>query len=392
MSEERRDFFGYLRNMITLGASDLHLKVGAPPTYRIDGVLFAMDEGGCSASELEELSTAILTRQQRDCYAKELELDIAFSIPGTARYRVNFCCQRGTLGASFRLVPMAIPSLADLALPSVLGDLVQKPNGLLLVTGATGTGKSTTVASMLDHVNHLAARKIVTIEDPIEYLHRDDRCLIYQREVGHDTHTFAHALRHILRQDPDIIMIGEIRDTETLTVALDAANTGHLVLTTLQAADAVQSIQRILAFYPPTEQNEIRRLLADNLHGVISQRLLPLIGGQGRLPAVEVVINTGATKEYIIDPAKTALIRQAIQAAAGPDKMQSFDQAVSHMVEKGLVAPEVAIRHAVQPKELALHLRAYLEASKPAGASTDLAALRRPPPEDDPDRLERKAA
>ncbi len=392
MSEAKRDFLGYLRNMTTLGASDLHLKVGAQPTYRIDGVLFAMDEAICNVSDLDNLADTVLTPQQREIYAKELELDIAFSIPGTARYRLNLCCQRGTLGASFRLVPMTIPSLADLKLPAVLGDLVQEQHGLVLVTGATGTGKSTTVAAMLSHVNHLATRKIVTIEDPIEYLHRDDRCLIYQREVGHDTHSFAHALSHVLRQDPDVIMIGEIRDLNTLAIALNAANTGHLVITTLHTADAVQSIQRILTFYAPHEQDEIRRVLADNLRAVISQRLLPLIGGQGRLPAVEVMINTGTIKDYIIDPVKTVLIHEAIHTGATQYRMQSFDQALSAMVEKGLVTPEVAIRYATQPNEFALHLQGFLGAANRVWGSTELAALDRPLPEKDPDWLQREAA
>ena len=391
MSDDRRDFFGYLRNMITIGASDLHLKVGAPPTYRIDGVLFAMEESGCSASELEELSNAILTRQHREVYAKELELDIAFSIPGTARYRVNFCCQRGTLGASFRLVPMTIPSLSDLGLPGVLGDLVQHLSGLLLVTGATGTGKSTTVAAMLDHLNHVTARKIVTVEDPIEYLHRDDRCLIYQREVGNDTHSFAHALKHILRQDPDVVMIAEIRDVETLMIALQAANTGHLVITTLQAADVVQALQRLLAYFPPHQQHEVRRLLADNLRAVVSQRLVPLASGQGRLPAVEVMVNGGTIREYLVDPAKTALIREAVQAGAGHDGMQSFDQALVQLVQKGLVAPDVALRHAARPNELALQIRG-LPGTAARAPSAGRVGVDPPVSLDDLDQSQRKAA
>jgi twitching motility protein PilT len=389
---QKRDYLAYLRNMLSLEASDLHLKVGAPPTYRIDGTLFCVEEASCTTADLEELTALVLTPQQRECFAKELELDVAYGLPGVARYRVNICCQRGTTGASFRLVPMTIPSLEDLYLPAVLGDLVQEQRGLILVTGATGSGKSTTVASMIEHVNHLATRKVVSIEDPIEYLHRDKRCLIYQREVGQDTHSFAHALRHILRQDPDIIMIGEIRDVETLTIALNAANTGHLVITTLHTADAVQSVQRILTHYPPHEQDEIRRVLADNLRAVISQRLLPKVGGQGRLPAVEVMINTGTIKEYIVNPEKTGLIRDAIQEGATQYRMQSFDQTLASMVGKGLVAPEVALHYATQPTELALHLQGFCGASNRVWAPTELSALDKPLPEKDPDWLERKAA
>lgn len=391
MSEEKRDYLGYLRSMVAMGASDLHVKVGAPPTYRIDGTLFPMEGEPCSGADLQALAETVLDSRQRETFARDLELDVSYSIPGTARYRVNFCCQRGTLGAAFRLVPMTIPTLDDLVLPPVLGELVQKPNGLILVTGATGTGKSTTVASMIDHMNHLATRKIVTVEDPIEYLHRDDRCLIYQREVGYDTHTFSHALRHVLRQDPDIIMIGEIRDVESLTIALNAANTGHLVVSTLHTADAIQSIQRILTFFEPHEQIEIRRVLADNLRAVISQRLLARVGGQGRLPAVEIMINTATIRDYILDPAKTVLIRDAIQSGATQYKMQSFDQALSSMVQRKLILPETAIQHASRPNEFALHLQGILGTSDRVWATLELTALENPLPEE-PKWVQRKAA
>ena len=392
MSEEKRDFLGYLKSMVAMGASDLHVKVGAPPTYRVDGTLYPMDEPACSTADLNNLADTVLPPVRRDTFDRELELDLSFSIPGVARYRVNFCCQRGTMGASFRLVPMTIPTLDVLGLPEVLGDLVQQHHGLILVTGATGSGKSTTVASMIDHVNHLTTRKIVTVEDPIEYLHRDDRCLIYQREVGHDTHTFAHALRHVLRQDPDIIMIGEIRDQESLTIALNAANTGHLVISTLHTSDAVQSIQRILTFYEPHEQDEIRRVLSDNLRAVVSQRLLPRVGGQGRLPAVEIMVNTGTIKDYILDPAKTALIKDAIQTGATQYKMQSFDQAMLQMVERKLITPEAAIQHASHPNEFALYLQGILGTGTRAFSTTELKALESPLPEQEPNWIQRKAA
>jgi twitching motility protein PilT len=389
---EKRDFHAYLKSMLTMGASDLHLKVGAPPTFRIDGVLFGMDETSISAADLQDLVETMLTPGQRETFAKELELDSAFSLPGVARYRVNLSCQRGSVGASFRLVPMVVPSLHDLSLPPVLGDLVQEPDGLILVTGATGSGKSTTVASMIEHMNLQATRKIVTVEDPIEYLHRDNKCLIYQREIGQDTHSFAHALRHILRQDPDIIMIGEIRDVETLTIALSAANTGHLVITTLHTADAVRSIQRILTYYAPHEQDEIRRVLADNLRAVISQRLLPCVGGQGRIPAVEVMINTGTVKEYIVNPDKTSLIRSAIQEGVTQYRMQSFDQALASMVANGLVAPDVALRHATQATELALHLQGFSGASNRMWTEAKLSALDAPLPTDDSEWIDERPA
>jgi len=275
-----RDFKSVLSNMISLGASDLHLKVGAAPTLRIDGTLFGLDEPRCTPAELDALIEQLLPPDRRLAFAEELECDIAVSVPGLARFRVNLCCQRGTVGISFRIVPMTIPTLDDLLLPPLLGQLAEEQRGLILVTGATGAGKSTTMAAMIDHLNHRETRKIVTIEDPIEYLHRDDRCLIYQREVGDDTRSFQEGLRHILRQDPDIILIGEIRDKETLTIALTAANTGHLVITTLHTMDAVQSIQRVLSYYAPHEQDEIRRVLSSNLKAVISQRLVPRAVGQ----------------------------------------------------------------------------------------------------------------
>src|SRR5262245_53535699 len=244
-----RDFESVLRTMVSMGASDLHLKVGAAPTLRIDGQLFAIDEPRCSAADVAGLIEQLLPPEKRLAFEADLECDVAISVPGLARFRVNLCRQRGTTGVSFRLVPTTIPTLEDLGLPKILGELVQEQRGLILVTGATGAGKSTSMAAMVDHLNHLDTRKIVTVEDPIEYLHRDDRCLIYQREVGDDTHSCQQGLRHVLRQDPDIILIGEIRDKETLSIAITAANTGHLVITTLHTMDAVQSIQRVLSYY-----------------------------------------------------------------------------------------------------------------------------------------------
>jgi twitching motility protein PilT len=371
---DERDFRSVLQHMVSVGASDLHLKVGAPPTLRIDGVLFSLEQPPCTPAEIQALIDALLPSDKVSHFKHEQELDIAASVPGLARFRVNLCCQRGTVGASFRLVPPSIPAIAELMLPPVLGELIQHRQGMILVTGSTGAGKSTTLAAMIDHINHLETRKVVTIEDPIEYLHRDDRCLIYQREIGQDTHSFAHALRHVLRQDPDIILIGEIRDVETLSIALTAANTGHLVVTTLHTADAVQSIQRILSYYPPHEQDEIRRTVADNLRAVISQRLLPRAGGQGRVAAVEVMINTGTIRTYILDPAKTPLIRDAIQDGVSQYKMQSFDQALVNLVRNGSVTPENAVRFASQPNEVALHLQGVAGLSSRVWSPADLPA------------------
>jgi twitching motility protein PilT len=372
-----RDFQSVLANMVAMGASDLHLKVGAPPTLRIDGMLYGLDEPSCGPAEIEAFIGRILPPDKRLAFAEQLECDVAISVPGLARFRVNLCRQRGTVGASFRLVATQIPTLEDLNLPTVLAELIQERHGLLLFTGATGAGKSTTMAAMIDSLNHRETRKVVTVEDPIEYLHRDDRCLIYQREVGEDTHSFHEGLRHVLRQDPDIILIGEIRDKETLAIALAAANTGHLVMTTLHTIDAVQSIQRILAYFAPHEQDEIRRVLAGNLRAVVSQRLVPRVGGHGRVAAVEVMINTGTIKEYILDPEKTSLIRQVIQEGVTQYQMQSFDQALASLVRQGQVAEEDAVQFATYPNELKLFLQGIGDASNRGWASVELGALDR---------------
>jgi twitching motility protein PilT len=373
------EFMKVLDRMVSVGASDLHIKVGAPPTLRIDGVLYALDEPDVLSGDLERLLEEFFSPEQIKRFQEDQEYDVAVGVPGLARFRVNLCRQRGTVGASFRLVPTNIPTLEELNLPRVLEGLISEQRGLLLVTGATGAGKSTTLAAMIDHLNHRETRKVVTIEDPIEYLHRDDRCLVYQREVGTDTHSFHDGLRHVLRQDPDIIMIGEIRDRETLSIALTAANTGHLVITTLHTMDAVQSIQRILAYYDPHEQDEVRRILSGNLKAVVSQRLVPRIGGQGRVAAVEVMINTPTIKEYILDPNKTSNIRQAIQEGVTQYSMQSFDQALASLVKGGVVSAEDGIRYATHPNELALHLQGINDASNRAWASLEMAALDKPP-------------
>ncbi|MEO6463316.1 MAG: PilT/PilU family type 4a pilus ATPase [Candidatus Eisenbacteria bacterium] len=377
-STSTRDFIPVLQQMVAAGASDLHLKVGVPPTLRIDGIIYSIEEENVGPADMDRVVEQFLSPEQQAAFANDHEFDVAISIPGLARFRVNLCRQRSSVGASWRLVPTSIPSLDELHLPPLLGEMIFQPRGLVLVTGATGAGKSTTLASMIDHINHRDTRKVVTIEDPVEYLHRDDRCLIYQREVGADTHSFHHGLRHVLRQDPDIIMIGEIRDVETLTIALTAANTGHLVITTLHTMDAIQSIQRILSYYAPHEQDEIRRVLSGNLRAVISQRLVQRIGGQGRVAAVEVMVNTPTIKDYILDVNKTGLIRAAIQEGVTQYGMQSFDQALLNLARNEVISPEDAVRYATHPNELALHMQGINDASNRAWASVELGALDRP--------------
>ena len=389
MSEYAGQFRSILEQMVAMGASDLHLKIGAPPTFRIDGTLFLLDMPGCRSEDLEALATQLLTPAQLETFGEEHELDLAVSVAGLARFRVNLCRQRGTLGLSLRLVPTRIPSLDELNLPAKLGSLVAEPNGLILVTGATGVGKSTTIAAMIDHLNHAEARKVVTVEDPIEYLHKDDRCLIYQREVNEDTVSFHHGLRHVLRQDPDVILIGEVRDRESLSIALTAANTGHLVLSTLHTIDSVQTIQRILSFFAPHEQEEIRRVLADNLRAIISQRLVPRIGGHGRVPAVEILVNTPTVKDYILEPVKTPMIRQLIQEGVSQYGMQSFDQALANLVHQGVVAVEDAMRFATRPNELALHFQGIEDASDRAFTAVELTALQKSTKPGTPNWIER---
>jgi twitching motility protein PilT len=388
-----RDFRAVLANMVSMGASDLHVKVGAPPTVRMDGVLYSVDDAICSPEDLDRLVEEFLPPDKRMAFAEQAECDVAISVPGLARFRVNLCRQRSTVAASFRLVPTLIPNLEELGLPPLLGEMILEKRGLILVTGATGAGKSTTMAAMIDHVNHRETRKVVTIEDPIEYLHRDDQCLIYQREVGEDTHTFQEGLRHVLRQDPDLILIGEIRDKETLSIALTAANTGHLVVTTLHTMDAVQSIQRILSYFAPHEQDEIRRVLAGNLKAVVSQRLVPRIGGQGRVAAIEIMVNTPTISDMIIDVDKTSSIRQSIQEGVTQYGMQSFDQALANLVRQQVVSPEDAVRHATYPNELKLHLSGINDASNRAWASVEMGALDHKPQASSagPDWMDRRA-
>lgn len=388
MSEYAGQFRNILEQMVAMGASDLHLKIGAAPTFRIDGTLFALDMPGCRSEDLEALVGELLTPAQKAAFEAEHEMDLAVSVAGLARFRVNLCRQRGTIGLSLRLVPTRIPTLEELNLPPKLAHLVSETNGLVLVTGATGVGKSTTLAAMIDHLNHNESRKIVTVEDPIEYLHKDDRSLIYQREVSEDTLSFHAGLRHVLRQDPDVILIGEVRDRESLSIALTAANTGHLVLSTLHTIDSVQTIQRILSFFAPHEQEEIRRVLADNLRAIVSQRLVPRVG-HGRVPAVEILVNTPTVKDYILEPVKTPMVRQLIQEGVSQYGMQSFDQALARLVHQGVVAVEDAMHFATRPNELGLHFQGIEDASDRAFTAVELTALNRATKPGNPDWIER---
>ncbi len=352
-----------LEQMIEANASDLHIKAGTPPTIRVDGTLIPLEEERPSNKDIEAVVEQILTPAQREHFEKCSEIDFAFSIPGLCRFRSNFYKQRGTVAMAFRQVPFGVPSIEDLQLPTVLADIIQKPRGLILVTGTVGQGKSTSMASMIDHLNTNIPRNIITIEDPVEFLHRDNLSLISQREVGIDTESYNEGLKHILRQDPDVILIGEIRDQLSMKVAIMAADTGHLVLSTLHTPDAAQTINRIISFFPLQEHEEVRYLLASNLAAVVSMRLIPHSSGTGRVPAVEVMINTPTIQEYILDAHKTPLIHKAIQEGVSQYGMQTFDQHLMKLYREEKISYEDALHNCTNPAEFDLRAHGITSAS-----------------------------
>lgn len=335
--------------------SDIHLKAGLPPVFRIDGNLRPLPKAPrLTAESVRDMCQAIMNEKQRRNFEEHNEVDLAYGVPGLGRFRVNVFSQRNSVSAVFRAIPYKIATLDELLMPQVLKKIAGEHRGLVLVTGATGSGKSTTLAAMIDHLNSTRTAHIVTIEDPIEYLHRDRKCIINQREVGFDTAGFAPALKSSLRQDPDIILVGEMRDVETAETALAAAETGHLVLSTLHTIDAPETITRIISMFPPHQQRHIRLQLSGVLKGVISQRLIPRAAGKGRVAAVEVMISTARVRDLIDDQEKTLQLKDTITQGYTAYGMQSFDQALMALLKQDVITYEEAVRQSSNPDDFKL--------------------------------------
>ena len=346
-----------LKTAVAKKASDLHLKVGNNPIVRVDGHLEPLDPNlKLSQEDVVAIAFSIMNNQQKQRFKERSEIDLAYSAPGLGRFRVNVYQQRGTVNLVFRAVPTKILTIQELHLPAVIEKMAAETRGLILVTGTTGSGKSTTLASIIDQINRTRTENVITIEDPIEFLHRDRKCLVSQREIGADTESFSVALRSALRQDPDVILVGEMRDFETISTALVAAETGHLVLSTLHTVDATETVNRIISVFPPYQQKQIRLQLAGILKGVISQRLVPRADGQGRVPAVEVMVATQTIKESIIDPEKTRRIHDVIAAGTSQYGMQTFDQSLAALCREKLISQEEALRWCSNPDDFALKM------------------------------------
>ncbi len=359
---------GLLKYMADQGSSDLHLKAGSPPAIRLNGRLVVIrDLQKLTAEQTSALALGMMDERQRASFENRQESDFAYSLPGVGRFRVNVFHQRGSIGMTLRRVTTDRASIEDLGLPPVVRTLAEESRGLVLVTGTAGSGKTTTLAAMIDHINHTREGHIVTIEDPIEVLHQDDLCIINQREIGIDTDSYAEALRHVVRQDPDVILIGEMRDHETVSAALTAAEIGNLVFSTLHTIDATETINRIIDFFPPYQQKQIRLMLASTLRGIISMRLIPSING-GLVPAVEVLVSTGTIKEYVIDPAQTFKIRDAMEEGEYYG-MQTFDQSLLRLYQAGRITIDDATSMAANAHDFKIRVRQLGVSSQSAAES-----------------------
>jgi twitching motility protein PilT len=344
-----------LRHLIECGGSDLHLKVPAPPVMRIDGQMEPIEDMPRLTPEDTERAVLHMLDDppKLDEFAEECEVDFAYSIPGLARFRVNAFRQRGSASLVIRAIPVSIKSVEELQLPPVITELAEEERGIVLLTGTTGSGKSTTLASMIDHINSTRRRHIVTIEDPLEFLHVDKQSIINQREVGMDTRSFTRALRRVLRQDPDVILIGEMRDEETVHTALSAAETGHLVFSTVHTVDAAETVNRLIDFFPPHMHNQVRAMIASTLQGVVSQRLVPTSDGLGRIACCEVLRMTGRVRDMVMNPAETGKLPEVI-AEGSFYGMQSFDQHLFQHLKAGKVDMATAVQFASSPHDFKL--------------------------------------
>ena len=340
-----------LGRLLDAGGSDLHLTTGSPPVLRVHGELEPLtDYPALMQRGLQAMIYEILPQKLRERFEQELELDMSYSLPGRARFHVNVFMQRDSVGAVFRTIPFDIKSIETLGLPTVVADLARFPRGFVVVTGPTGSGKSTTLAAMVDVVNVERAGHIMTVEDPIEFLHHHKRCVVNQREIGSDTHSFAQALKHVLRQDPDVILVGEMRDLETISTAITAAETGHLVFATLHTQDAPQTIDRIIDVFPPHQQQQVRVQLSTTLQGVVTQQLIPTADGQGRVVACEVMVATPAIRNLVRE-GKVHQIYSAMQAG-GRYGMQTMDMSLASNVKAGRITQQVAFERCHDPEEL----------------------------------------
>jgi twitching motility protein PilT len=347
-----------LKIAVEAGASDLHLKVGSYPMMRVRGALIpANEDKRLDHEDVVAMSATIMSTGHRQRFKDASDVDLAYSVPKLGRFRCNVFQQRGTIGVVLRVIPMQIRTIDELGLPPVLKTVASEERGLVLVTGTTGSGKSTTLAALIDHINRTRCTHVMTVEDPIEFLHRDQLSIINQREVSVDTRSFAQALRSALRQDPDVILVGEMRDFETIETGLLASETGHLVFSTLHTLDATETVNRIIAVFPPHQQKQVRIQLASVLKAVVSMRLMPRADGKGRAPAVEVMISTPFIRDCIVDKEKTHLIPGAIAAGTSQYGMQTFDQSIFGLFEQGLVSYEEALRWASNVDEFKLKVQ-----------------------------------
>jgi twitching motility protein PilT len=350
-----------LLEALTKGASDVHIKIGQPPIIRIDGHLRPMQGGKpYNYNEVNQMALGIMNEWQKERFLREKEVDMGYEIHGLGRFRVNIFQQRGKIRVALRIVPYQIKGLQELNLPGVLEKVALENRGLILVTGTTGSGKSTTLASMIDIINSRRTCHIITIEDPIEFVHDDKKAIVDQREVGSDTGTFANALRSALRQDPDVILIGEMRDFETIETALTAAETGHLVMSTLHTIDAKETVTRVISTFPPYHQRQVRMQLAGVIKGVVSQRLVPKADGVGRVPAVEILVSTARVKECVIEKEKTGELQDAIAKGYTTYGMQTFDQSLMSLLKGNLISYDEALRQSTNPDDFALRVKGIL--------------------------------